>query len=630
MNSAVDTTSPRDPSRSLVISILLAALAVACYLPSLFDRDGNRASEFFSDDLRFITDNQANLAHWNQPWRYFQDATRVATPDDGDIYRPLRTWSFALDLRSFGASPFAFRAHNILLHALVVFLLHRLLRSTPRLANGAAFATACFAAHPLASEAVAWISSRADLQAALMVLSTLFFARHAEVGSRVWLVTLAAAACGFAKESACVVPALVLLDHRLRHPRFERSALRPFLAATIGVAIYLAVYLAVRDRGIVGQVGYYGGTFASHLPFAVQGIARQLSLLVWPTRLNFNYEPALFAHPTTTQLALAGGTLIVAIGLVIVLARRCPGVAVGALFHAIALAPSANLFLPLRSVLAERFAYVPLLGFAIALAALAPWLSGAASRLGRFAPSMLGILLVGALCSRTAVRAAEHRSPLTLYRSTTDAWPNSYSAALGLGNVALERGDRVDSIEAFERAIVLADVDATLVWKARIALGRAFVLKPDLQRAISILADACAAVDRNPALAKQLPALDAECRFALGTALALAQRYTDAASVYDDLMARHGETAERLDARAEVERARVGNTDLIIDLYQRALFHDPNYHKARLHLATFFKLFPALEIEGRKQLREVLYRDPKNIEALRIEKEWKAETEAGR
>ena len=115
-----------------------------------------------------------------------------------------------------------------------------------------------------------------------------------------------------------------------------------------------------------------------------------------------------------------------------------------------------------------------------------------------------------------------------------------------------------------------------------------------------------------------------------GTALALAQRYTDAASVYDDLMVRHGETAERLDARAEVERARVGSTDLIIDLYQRALLQDPDYHKARIHLATFFKLFPALELEGRKQLREVLYRDPNNAEALRIEKEWKAEAEAGR
>lgn len=628
MNSAVDPMSPRDSRRSLVISVLLALLAIACYLPSLVDRNGKPASEFFSDDLRFISDNQENLAHWAKPWRYFQDATLVATPDDGDIYRPLRTWSFALDLQSFGAAPFAFRAHNILLHALVVFLLHRLLRSTPGLAGGATFAAACFAAHPLASEAVAWISSRADLQAALLVLTTLLLARRAENGASAWLVAAAAAACGFAKESACVVPALVLLDHLLRHQKFERTALRPCLAAIAGVVVYLAVYLAVRDRGIVGQVEYYGGSLSHHLPFAIHGIARQLSLLVWPTRLNFNYEPVLFANATTTDLLSALGIILLTVGFVVVVGRRCSAVVLGASFYAIAIAPSANLLLPLRSVLAERFAYVPLLGFAIVVAALVPAIARRLARFGRGIPVLCGLLALCALGARTAARAAEHHSPLALYRSTAESWPNSYSAALGLGNVAMAHGDFSTAINVFERSIALAGVDATLAWKAQIALGRAFVLKPDLQRAVATLAEACAAVDRNPTLAQQLPSLDAECRFALATALALAQRYADAANVYDDLMVRHGETAERLDARAEVERARVGSTDQIIDLYQRALLLDANYHKARIHLATFFKLFPALEIEGRKQLREVLYRDPNNAEALRIEAEWKAE--AGR
>jgi len=614
-----------DPAPSATWKLVLGFVAFLAitwmlYAPCL---DG----EFVSDDIRFIAANQQNLEDLARPWRFFLDADTIATPPDRDIYRPLRTWSFAFDLELFGASPRAFHLHNQILHALAATLLLAWLGGIAAVSRFAWFGAALFVVHPLATEAVAWISSRSDLQACVLGLAALLLARRVETTGHslatVGLVLLGFGA-GLAKETAVVVPALYLVDASVR----GRSLLpisRAFVALCLGVSAYLALYLAIRDRGVSGQVDWYGGSFVSHLPYAVLGLARQLQMLVAPARFNFIHEPALYRDHDFLTLGLATATLVAAIVGVVLLRRRAPGVAGGACFYAIALLPAANVLLPLRSVLAERFAYFPLCGFALLCTALA---AAFAARIPGTLPRAIACLLVMAPAAVvTRSRAHDFSSARALYAATLEGWPDSYSAALGLGDAALSESKFEDAATGFHRAIEIARAagDAKMLRRAEYALGRSRLLARDFVAAATILESVIAALEADPALFRELLHLDADARHALGTAYSLSFRLDLAAATYDRLIELHGETAPRLDARAEVERARAGDGNLVLQLLRRAIQLDPDYAKARIHIAKIYYQITGFEGEAMRELREVLARNPHDREARELLDAYTAE-----
>ena len=162
-----DTASSVAP-RSLAVAAALLGLTVLAYSPSL-------TGEFVWDDVILIRDNAA-LATPASAWNasisdFFQQSEAAASvhvdlPSSG-YRRPVPTLLNAVTLASFGPSPLPFRLSNLIIHglciALVMALCHRL-----GLATGAAGAgAAIFALHPVNTEAVAFVSGRTDLLAAL-------------------------------------------------------------------------------------------------------------------------------------------------------------------------------------------------------------------------------------------------------------------------------------------------------------------------------------------------------------------------------------------------------------------------------------------------------------------------------
>lgn len=614
----------------LLAAVLLPLLAFLPYVPAL---DG----EFVIDDVRFIVDNEANLTHPNGPWIYFTDPSTNADVPDGDIYRPLRTWSFAVD-HALSSGPFGFHLHNTLLHVLVVLLLWRLLR--PHRPDGdpsvPLFGCALFAVHPLASEAVAWISSRADLHAAVLVLSALLVARAAESRPRLLpLVALLGFLCGFGKETAVVVPALAVVERRWRRGSFS-GGWAPTVALAAGVLAYLAVYLSVTGRDLTGQVGLYGGSYRSHLPYALAGLGTHLRLFVWPFGQNPLWETNLFVPLATWRVALSIAGLGALLSVAVRMRRTLPAVTAGITWWAIALFPAANLVFPLRTVLAERFAYLPLVGLSLAAAAGLHALSSRAG-LRRFAGLLAGVLIT-ALALRTAVRADDWSSAERLYRATLASFPDSYAPHYGLGGIRLAEGETAlrsgdvaaatpllnEAIEQFVAATVAAGDDVTRGIDARFGHGRALVLQGAFVAAVDVLAE----VDRRWTANAELAASSrhaAEARFQLGLAQSRVPRLADAEETFRRLIEIHGETPRRLDAYGEVLRARLDGR--AVEQFDRALQLDPDHHPARIHLAEVLRLHTGYQGMARQQLKEVLARDPSNARAAALLEAWRLEDE---
>ena len=125
------------------------------------------------------------------------DLSVVWGREHGGFFRPLFILSYLIDTKIWGARPFGFHLTNVVLHSLNAFLTFMLslrvvddlklsARTRRMISMGAG---ALFLFHPSHTEAVSWISGRADLIATFFCLaSLLWFVAYTKVARRSSLV----------------------------------------------------------------------------------------------------------------------------------------------------------------------------------------------------------------------------------------------------------------------------------------------------------------------------------------------------------------------------------------------------------------------------------------------------------
>jgi hypothetical protein len=302
--------------------------------------------------------------------------------EHGGFFRPLFILSYLIDSTVWGARPFGFHLTNIVFHSLnafLTFILSQRLVADLKLPDYtkrmiSIGAGALFLLHPSHTEAVSWISGRADVLATFFclvsLLSYLEYARSRRT-AQLALSLLCFALGLLAKESAICLPFLVLALGLLRGAAFtDRNAFRRFLAL---MAIYfsiLLVFVAVRSLFIGSLIGGYGTS--QHLNFSPTWLRDRLLeasvrsvLPVLPSQLSwFLFKPLQSRVFILFSLACASG-----VGAVIFLRRRWYGpsdlkeqnrLLIGlVILFLVSLLPVINLRLTLYQTLGERFLYLP-------------------------------------------------------------------------------------------------------------------------------------------------------------------------------------------------------------------------------------------------------------------------------
>ena len=105
-----------------------------------------------------------------------------------EVARPAVNISYAIDRVLWGPSPAGFHVTNVLLHMLNVALLFEFVRRGTGRIVSAFLAAAVFAVHPMMTQAVGYISGRAEVLCTTFVLMALAAARRWMLGGRgVWL-----------------------------------------------------------------------------------------------------------------------------------------------------------------------------------------------------------------------------------------------------------------------------------------------------------------------------------------------------------------------------------------------------------------------------------------------------------
>jgi hypothetical protein len=416
----------------------LAVAAVIC--AGFLAYSNTLRNDFVWDDGSSILYNE----HVENPGFFFQLYREDQHPfgrGQGNFYRPLLATSFMLDYQlahkdaaadaarpGSGISPVIFHVNNILWHIAVALLLLALLRRFKAPAFVWFAVPVLYAVHPLHSEAVAYISSRADMMAAALMSAALWFSLwEGSPGRRIAgfaLGALAFIAALLSKEAATIYPvllAILVFTAPYEGNPSARRILMTRLPALILSAVILAVYGVLRMTVLhFASSNPPDSSFGGRIVEMLQAFALYLKLLVVPTGLHM--ERTLAGTPG--WVALPGFLLLagVIVLLVISIATKRYRAAAGLGWFLAAWLPISGLF-PLNAPMAEHWMYVPLAGL---LWAIAEYISEYA-RIPAVRWAMGAVIAAACFtfAGATAARNQDWRDNESIFRATLNENPNS-------------------------------------------------------------------------------------------------------------------------------------------------------------------------------------------------------------
>lgn len=572
-------------ARGLPVRLAVLLLLVLSLLPFANALRG----EFVFDDHLLIEQPQSR-AGGISPLRAVVSPYWVMAPE-ARLWRPVTSVTLATDWRLGGGRPGLFHAVNLLLHAGVTVLLFFLLR---RIAGrpGLALATASlFAVHPLHTEAVAWISGRAELLAAGFSLAAVLLSIDRR-SSLAWLTPLAVLLAVGSKESAAALPVLLLFTRWGITARERRPAWGPVAASFGSILLYLLLRRSV--------LGTWSGPLPAavdnpmsglglfeRLPTVLDVAGRYLGLVVWPGRLSIDYSaPALgIVHGGSPYLLL--GVLALAGLLWLAIRRRGQTVGWGAGFALLTFALASNLPVVIGTIMAERLLYLPSAGLIlVAVASCASWRQPFPAAVGQqpgtgpvprtkapAGPRIVALLLLGvvvlAMGVRTWVRNGDYRSDLALFTAALRTSPESPKVRLNLALHLNKNGHYEQAIVQAHQALRLDPMSR----EARDILASSLELAGRPAEAINFLL---------PQTARD--AADRVSRRRLVELLQIAGRRAQADSIL--------ESGRQLDAgeiewtvRAAESAQASGDLPRAIDLWRDVVRRVPNASDAPLRLA---------------------------------------------
>ncbi|GIW71907.1 MAG: hypothetical protein KatS3mg102_1449 [Planctomycetota bacterium] len=483
------------PARRWPWVLGLCALAALAHLPGL----AGGWLHWDDDELVFANPALEPLGPATLARIFDPRADRTAF---GSQYTPLSDLSYAIDRALAGTAAPLYHAENLLWHLGAVALGFLLIERWRRSLGLGLAAAGLLAIHPVAVEAVAWISGRRTVMCtALMFAAMLLWLRWRERGGRAAYggTLLLVLAANLAKQAAVVTPALLWLADRTALPRARRPAPRHSLLALLPHAALALLFVGLgwwvgRREGILTGMG---AASVDPVQAALLPLGRYLGMLLWPAELAPSYA-IVFASPAHHAGALALGAAVLAGGALLALCsrRRVPEIGLGLAGALIALLPA---LVPGRpQFVADRYLYpvLPWLGLALGsalLAVCAPAPAGGVARTPAAPPALARLLLArravvlvvavglaAVLAARTAAQSRVWRDDLTLWRHAVRLDPHNAVAQRMLG-LALARAGRLPEAEqALRQALAglgaLADARARAV-RAQSWLELAWVLE---------------------------------------------------------------------------------------------------------------------------------------------------------
>ncbi len=572
---------------------------------------------FVFDDLQRIEENLK-----------IRDLKRCLSP--GEIFspRPLVQITFALNYKLGKLNVFGYHLVNVLIHVINGFLVYFLsLGIFRRLLNHfqtpnssiplmSLFAALVFVAHPIQTQAVTYTVQRYTSLAATFYFLSIFCymrARILQQGAVDWgqeigcvspgriftsfsmkilaLYTLCVL-CGvlafLSKQNTASLPGAVLLVEYILFDRTWQGWKRKLLWFAPVVVLMGLFILYV--SGIFRQDVQFGSlledvsailrapeTYVSRWAYfctQLNVIVIYIGLLFLPVGQNLDYMYPFKTGFFDSYTPAAFLFLIALVGIGIWQIKKRPIISLGIFWVFITLSVESSVF-PIKDALFEHRLYLPMFGFAIAVAYMVfcllpvkrPW------------SLVISILIIISFGSATYLRNRTYQSKIALWSDVAQKSPENFRAHFNLGNALRDQGRLAEAIKSYFKTLSIRPE-----WdKAHVNLGIALRRAGRIDEAIRHFSERLRIRPRNP-----------EMRCNLGVALMQRGELKEAAHHFSEALRIKPDFAEARNNLGTV-LARQGDLKNAAMQFSEALRIEP--HNARIHS----NLGQALMLQGNLQ-----------------------------
>jgi len=395
---------------------------------------------------------------------------------------PITSISYMLDYQLYGLSPKGFLLTNVFFHianSLLLFLIF--FRMTGAIWQSA-FVAVVFALHPLNVESVAWVAERKNVLSNFFLLLTIWaYIRYAEkpTTKRYSLVFLLFAFGLMSKSMVVTLPfVLLLLDYwpleRFKLGRREgefkiaqkdkyfngeksisKLVLEKFPLLILSALCSIMTLILFEKAG--ESVAQDPVSILAILTNVMISYFEYLWKMLWPKGLAI-----LYAHPGNTLAVwkgvLCGIALLVITTISIKLIRKAPYFVVGWFWYLGTLIPVIGFITVGHHLIADRYAYLPLIGIFVIIAWGVPELLKEWHYRKNVLKASAGILIL-TLMPITWIQVSHWKSSITVFKHaikvTDKKYPGFSVAHNNLGIALVAEGKIEEAISHYKMAIKL-------------------------------------------------------------------------------------------------------------------------------------------------------------------------------
>ncbi|MBK8846306.1 MAG: hypothetical protein IPO27_06925 [Bacteroidetes bacterium] len=385
----------------------------------------------------------------------------------GGRYRPLSVVTFAMEHSLFAGNPHIAHFINILLYALTCILLLQLLKQLifPQ-HQLVAFASALlFAVHPLHTESVANVKGRDDILCLLLFLASAnFLFSHFETRKilpLIFSVLFYFLSCMSKEFGVVLLFAFPLLFGMFY---FKNNFFHPVYIIHL---LAMLCFIVMRQAAIAGNGGtvsndvfnnpFYGLSFSEKYGTLFYTWLLYFKNLFLPLNLSYDYNYAQIPYVSLTNLfsivsILAHILLVIA---AIYFYKKQNAFTAGVIFYFLTFGIVSNLVFNIGAPYADRFMFIPSVGFVIVVAALYLFLKEKLPT--RFSLSKYAIVFAFLIMLTATVYAANRcrvwKDNDTLFLADYHNAPNSVKVVLNAGLATLNKlNSTTDSAAVLEQA----------------------------------------------------------------------------------------------------------------------------------------------------------------------------------
>jgi tetratricopeptide (TPR) repeat protein len=365
-------------------------------------------------------------------------------------YQPLVHLSYALEYKSFKSNAGGYHITNTVLHTINGILVLLLIYLITKNVWISLIIALLFSLHPMQVESVAWISERKGIMCAffyfLSFMAYIRFSRQDKKGFYYLSAVLFLLAL-LSKPMAVTFPIILLLfdyyEEKISRSKFIEKI--PFFALS-GIFSIITVF-AQRSGGAIDI--RKGKLVLKNFLLVFYNIGFYISKLLIPIKLSASYEYPLGVEYASPIKIIISIFIIAVIALYLINFKKIRReINFGILFFFVSLVPILRL-VPLGSTFAaDRYMYIPMIGFFFAIAMLISPLIAGSPGIKKASVVIIGAYIL-ILSGLAYARCEVWRNGYNLWSNVLKVNSNSVLARRGLGEIYMQKRDFKKAKEHF-------------------------------------------------------------------------------------------------------------------------------------------------------------------------------------